>query len=125
MELCNDRQRLPRSAQRVLTVQGGPDGDGWAEEYWLSMSPNHRSWVLWITWFDHDADRVAISNAGSCPRTGVDRETAALELVSYHWEQRRKFWDADAPRASGGEILCTDQVLELRDRVWPRQRQTA
>jgi hypothetical protein len=125
MELTNDRTRLPRSARRVLTVQGAANGTGWAEEYWLSMSPDHREWVLWITWFDHDAGRVAISHAGSCARTGLDREAAALALVDGHWRKRRRLWDADAPCASGGEVLDTVQVEALTERIWPRRPQTA
>ena len=125
MELRNDRRRLPRSAKRILSVSSGPDGAGWAEEYWLSMSADQREWVLWVTWFDHDADRMAISHAGSCARTGVDREAAALGLVSLHWQQRRDLWDAEAPRGIGGEILTTAQVEVLAGRVWPPQRQSA
>ena len=125
MELRNDRRRLPRSAKSVLSVQRGLDGTGWDEEYWLSMSADQREWVLWVTWFDHDADRTAISHAGCCARTGVDREAAALGLVSLHWQQRRDLWDADAPQGKGGEILSTAQVEVLTSRIWPRERQSA
>ena len=125
MELRNDRQRLPRSAKSVLTVERSADGTGWAEEYWLSMSPEHREWVLWITWFDHDADRATISHAGSCARTGVSREAAALDLVSRHWRRRRDLWDAPPPCGKGGDLLSTAQVEELKGGIWPRARRSA
>jgi len=125
MELRNDRRRLPRSAQRVLSAKGDAGGMGWSEEYWLSMSPDHREWVLWISWFDHDAGCVANSHAGSCPRTGVDRASAAFHLVREHWQRRRDLWDAGAPRASGGELLSGARLEALTERIWPPEPRTA
>lgn len=125
MELTNDRRRLPRSARRILSAKGDVGGMGWSEEYWLSMSPDHREWVLWISWFDHDAGRVANSHAGTTPRTGVDRETAARRLVRAHWRKRRDLWDAVAPRATSGELLSCDDVEQLTESVWPQQRRSA
>lgn len=121
MELRNDCRRLPRGVGSVLSVKKGASGFGWAEEYWLSLSPKHREWVLWISWFDHDTGRIANSRVGSCPRTGVTRSSAALELVRVHWRSRRDAWDASVPRATAGEILSTEQIEALTARIWPRQ----
>ena len=125
MELRNDRRRLPRNSRRVLSAKGDVGGMGWAEEYWLSKSPDHREWVLWISWYDHDADCLAHSHAGSCPRAGLDRRAAALYLVGTHWERRRDLWDAHAPRASSGELLSHDDIEAMVESIWPRPRRSA
>jgi hypothetical protein len=120
------QKKPPRSAVSVGSINwaSGAPGLSWPEEYLLAANSARTHWILWGRADPGDyGDAPPCVPLAWCRRRGVERKTAARELL-------RAYWTSSAGRGSdmfeqflgAGRVLPHAELEEIAYSAWPDEQ---